>query len=233
MLTKKQKKDLLSEHFLLRHMSNVDLDQLVEHSITKTFDSDEAIFRRGDPATSMMIVVDGKVQISSPRHEDDKIIFATMYPSDVFGEIALIDGQQRSADAMALEATELLVLERDDFLGTLEHNPCLCIDLLKIMCKRIRQTNELLEDFTILDLRRRLAKRLIYLNQTASQNDKSGVTFIVRIPTDELIAMMGVNHDAITKQLQLWDRARLIRLAEEWVVVLKQDHLTKIAREES
>ena len=56
---------------------------------------------------------------------------------------------------------------------------------------------------------------------------------IVRIPTDELIAMMGVNHDAITKQLQLWDRARLIRLAEEWVVVLKQDHLTKIAREES
>ena len=54
MLTTKQKKDLLSEHFLLRHMSNVDLDQLVEHSITKTFDSDEAIFRRGDPATSMM-----------------------------------------------------------------------------------------------------------------------------------------------------------------------------------
>ena len=101
------------------------------------------------------------------------------------------------------------------------------------MCKRIRQTNELLEDFTILDLRRRLAKRLIYLNQTASQNDKSGVTFLVHIQTDELIAMMGVNHDAIIKQLQLWDRARLIRLTEEWVVVLKQDHLTKIAREES
>ena len=227
MLSDKQKKDLLSEHFLLRHMSNADLEKLVEHSITKTYDDGATVFKRGDEATSMMVVVDGKVQISSPRLEDDEIIFATMHVGDVFGEIALIDGHQRSADAIALEKAE-----RDDFLGTLEHNPQLCIDLLKVLCKRIRQTNKLLEDFTILDLQRRLAKRLVYLNQSTGQDNSSGVSFTVRIQTEELIAMMGVSHDAIINQLQLWSNEGFVDLDKDWIVVKDQDQLKKITLED-
>ena len=233
MLTEEQKKELLSEHFLLRRMSDDDLEKLVDHSITKTYGSEEKIFNRGDPAAEMMVVVDGKVQISSPRPEDDKIIFATMHPGDAFGEIALIDGYQRSADAVALEATELLVLKRGDFLGILEDNPHLCIDLLKILCQRIRRTNELLEDFSILDLRRRLAKRLTYLSRASSQNDGSGLKINVRISTTELIAMMGVSRDLVISHLQLWDSEDFVKLTGEWVEVLKQDELTKILREDA
>ncbi len=232
MITDKQKKDLLGEHFLLRHMSNVDLDKLVEHSITKSFDVNDFVFKRGEEATSMMVVVGGKVQISSPRMEDGKIVYATMHTGDVFGEIALIDGHQRSADAIALEPAELLVLERDDFLGTLEHNSQLCIDLLRVLCKHIRQTNKLLEDFTILDLQRRLAKRLVYLNQSSGQENSSGVSFTLRIPTEELIAMMGVSHDAIIGQLQLWNNEGLVEMDKDWVVVIDQDKLTKITQED-
>lgn len=232
MLSAEQKNDLLSEHFLLRHMSNVDLGALVEHSFTQTYGEGEVVFKRGDLATSMMVVVEGKIQISSPRLEDDKIVFATMHSGDVFGEIALIDGHHRSADATVLEPTELLILERDDFLGTLEHNPKLCIDLLKILCKRIRHTNELLEDFTILDLRRRLAKRLAYLNQGSGQRASSDLNFTVQIPTEELIAMMGVSHDAIIKQLQLWNDNGMVRLDDDRVTVLDQDRLTNIINED-
>ncbi len=146
-LTDVEKQRLLAEHFLLRHLSEKDLSALAKRAEIKAFGADETIFRRGDAAAHMMVVVNGRVQISSPSHEGDKIIFATMNPGDVFGEIALIDGHERSTDAIANEATEVLALQRDDFIKTLENNPKLTIDLLRVLCMRIRQTNELLEDF--------------------------------------------------------------------------------------
>ena len=233
MLTDKQKKELLREHFLLTHMSNADLENLVQHSTTMTYEQNKTVFKMGDNATSMMVVISGRVQISSPRLEDDKIVFATMHPGDVFGEIALIDGHERSADATALDHTELLILEREDFLGTLEHNPKLCINLLKVLCKRIRHTNELLEDFTILDLRKRLAKRLIYLNPSSGPNVPSSMGVSVRISAEELIAMMGVSHDAIIRQLNLWNNDGLVKLDDEWITILDKDQLINITKEEN
>ena len=166
-LTDSEKQRLLAEHFLLRHLSEGDLAALAKRAEIQAFKEDDIIFTRGDAATHMMVVVTGRVQISSPSHEGDRIIFATMNPGDVFGEIALIDGHDRSTDAIAVEPTEVLALQRDDFIEILEKNPKLTIDLLRVVCMRIRQTNELLEDFSLIDLRRRLAKRLSYLNETA------------------------------------------------------------------
>lgn len=218
-LTNEEKQRLLQEHFLLRHLSEKDLAALAKHAEIRRFASDETIFKRGDVAAHMMVVVSGRVQISSPSHEGDKIIFATMSPGDVFGEVALIDGHERSTDAIATEATELLVLQRDDFIRTLEHNPKLAIDLLRVLCMRIRQTNELLEDFSIIDLRRRLAKRLSYLSENSGRGS-GGLKMTVRVAQEELIAMMGVSqHDAIERQLKLWNQQGIVEIDKDWVSV--------------
>lgn len=233
-LTDVEKQRLLAEHFLLRHLSEKDLAALAKRAEIKAFGADETIFRRGDVAAHMMVVVNGRVQISSPSHEGDKIIFATMNPGDVFGEIALIDGHERSTDAIANEATEVLALQRDDFIKTLENNPKLTIDLLRVLCMRIRQTNELLEDFSIIDLRRRLAKRLSYLNNESSvRNSGGGLKMTVRVSQDELIAMMGVSqHEAIHKQLQLWSQQGIIDMDKDWVSVKNQPALVEIVAED-
>ena len=231
-LTDEDKQQLLSEHFLLRHLSRGDLAALAKRAEVRAFRTDETIFKRGDVAAHMMVVVSGKVQISSPSHEGDKIIFATMNPGDVFGEIALIDGHERSTDAIAVEPTEVLVLQRDDFIKTLENNPKLTIDLLRVLCMRIRQTNELLEDFSIIDLRRRLAKRLSYVNDASSRN-AGALKMTVRISQEELVAMMGVSqHEAIHKQLALWEQQGIVSMDKGWVSVKDQPALSAIVAED-
>ena len=226
-----QKKALLQEHFLLRHLSSDDLATLALRTEIKAYPADATIFRRGDAAQTMMVVIKGKVQISSPAAEGDKIIFATMHAGDVFGEIALIDGHERSTDAVTAEPTEVLVLQRDDFIKVLERNPKLSIDLLRVMCTRIRHTNELLEDFSIIDLRRRLAKRLSYLNDSSSR--AGGLKMTVRVSQDELVAMMGVSqHDTILKQLSLWGQQGIVELDKGWVTLKDHDALKGILAED-
>src|SRR4051812_44945297 len=122
-LTIEQKQELLQEHFLLRHLSATDLKKLAARTEMRAFAANQQIFQRGDTADNMMVVTKGKVQISSPAAEGDDIIFATMHPGDVFGEMALIDGHERSTNALATEETEVLQLQREDFIKTLETNP--------------------------------------------------------------------------------------------------------------
>ena len=76
-LSQEQKRTLLSEHFLLRHMSEADLDALAEHTLIKSFDADEIIFKRDDVANEMMVIIEGRVQISSPAKTADKDAKAT------------------------------------------------------------------------------------------------------------------------------------------------------------
>jgi CRP/FNR family cyclic AMP-dependent transcriptional regulator len=230
-LTEEHKQKLLTEHFLLRHLSGEDLARLAGRAEVRPYKADQVIFRRGDAAAHMMVVVSGKVQISSPSHEGDRIIFATMHPGDVFGEIALIDGHERSTDATAIEATELLELQRDDFIRVLEGNPRLAIDLLRVVCLRVRQTNELLEDFSIIDLRRRLAKRLSYISDNSGHT--GGLHIALRISQEELIAMMGVSqHEAIHKQLQVWSQQGIVDLDRDYVSVTNIGALKSIVAED-
>lgn len=230
-LTEEHKQKLLTEHFLLRHLSGGDLARLASRAEVRPYKADQVIFKRGDAAAHMMVVVSGKVQISSPSHEGDRIIFATMHPGDVFGEIALIDGHERSTDATAIEATELLELQRDDFIQVLESNPKLAIDLLRVVCLRVRQTNELLEDFSIIDLRRRLAKRLSYISDNSGHT--GGLHIALRISQEELIAMMGVSqHEAIHKQLQVWSQQGIVDLDRDYVSVTNIGALKSIVAED-
>ena len=223
-LTNVQKKDLLSEHFMLKHIPESDLEKLVEASETKVFPADATIFKKGEIATAMMVVVQGGVRISAPATAGDDVTFATIRAGEVFGEIALIDGYERSADAVSIEETELLIVENDNFIPFLQKNPELCIRLLKVLCSRIRQTNVLLEDFSYLDLRRRLAKRLIYMSGSG------GADISVRVSQSQLMVMMGVSKDAIENEIQSWVHAGVISVEADWITVVDADMLSVLAQ---
>ena len=208
----------------LNALSDSDLEILAEASETKVYPAEAIIFKKGEIATSMMVVVHGSVQISAPASNGDDVTFATINVGEVFGEIALIDGYERSADAVSIEETELLIVENDNFIPFLQKNPELCIRLLKVLCSRIRQTNVLLEDFSYLDLRRRLAKRLIYMSGSG------GAGISVRVSQSQLIVMMGVSKDAIENEIQSWVHAGVISVEADWITVVDADLLSVLAQ---
>src|SRR5437899_5536367 len=110
-----------------------------------------------------MAVLRGSIKISSLSSEGKEIVFGIINAGEIFGEIAVLDGEERSADATAMTDCELLVLNRRDFLRVLENRADLCMILLRILCRRLRQTSEQVEDVMFRHLDSRVAKALLHL----------------------------------------------------------------------
>ncbi|MBL6927645.1 MAG: Crp/Fnr family transcriptional regulator [Rhodospirillales bacterium] len=196
--------------------------------MTRRFAAKEPVFMKGDPASGMMAVISGRVRISSYSSEGREVVLNVIGPREVFGEIALIDGGERTANAVAMENTELMVLERRDFLPFLERNPELCIKLLMVMCHRLRRTSEQLEDFSFLDLRTRLAKRLLDLANDHGIEEDGGVRISLTLSQRVLGAMMGTSREAVNKQLRAWEDEGLLRLKRGSVTLLDPEQLELI-----
>jgi uncharacterized membrane protein len=111
---------------------------------THHFDKGETIFNAGDAGDSIYIVRSGNVQVFIENYEGHKIILRENEPGDVFGDISLLDGGPRTATAVAVDETEVLSLDRDSLLELVTKHPHAGLDLLTVMGRRLRATNELL-----------------------------------------------------------------------------------------
>jgi cAMP-binding proteins - catabolite gene activator and regulatory subunit of cAMP-dependent protein kinases len=223
-------KGILAQHFLLKHLPNEDLDRLARLATTKRLQSGEAVFMKGDPGNSMMAVLSGRIRICAYSAAGREVVLNVINPGEVFGEIAMIDGGERTADAFAMEATDLLVLSRRDFLPFLEGNPSVCVKLLEVMCRRLRWTSEQLEDVNFLDLRSRLAKRLLYLADH-DVDHASGTPSGVRISQHMLASMIGTSREAVNKQLRFWEEEGVIDVRRGSITVLSRERLARIVDE--
>jgi CRP/FNR family cyclic AMP-dependent transcriptional regulator len=218
---------LLREHFLLKALSEDEMDKLMRFSNVQTFKSGDVIFRKGDPGEGMMAVLRGQIRIGVMSAEGKELIHNIINPGQVFGEIALLDGKERSADAVAIAPTDVLVVLRRDFLPFLEADAPLCIRLMTVLCDKLRQTSELAEDFMFLELRQRLAKRLVRLAQLYGRPWRSGVIINFRLPQRELAAMMGTSRESINKQLRTWAEAGWLEVDRGNIAVLNMEALTR------
>ncbi len=222
---------ILAQNFLLRFLPPVDLDRLGELALRRTYGKGEPIFFKGDPGNAMMAVLSGRVQICTYSTDGREVILNVILPGEVFGEIALIDGGERTADAFAMERAELVILSRRDFLPYLERNPKVCIRLLEMMCLRMRWTSEQLEDFSFLDLRSRLAKRLVYLASLHGEETKHGTRIGVRLPQHLLASMIGTSREAVNKQLRAWEGEGVVDVSRGSITILDREALMQIVNE--
>ena len=220
--------DALRNHFLFRHLKDADLKKLGALARHQEFADGQPIFAKGDPASGMSAVLRGRVRIVSYSIDGKEVVLRVVEPGEVFGEIALIDGSERTADAVASGDTRLLCLDRRDFLPFLEANPGLSVELLKVLCKRLRATSEQLEDFSFLDLRARLAKCLLHLADRYGETDGAGTRITLPLSQQFLAAMMGTSREAVNKRLREWEREGVLALGRESVTLLDRDSLEQI-----
>jgi len=116
---KMMENDFLKHVPLFQHLSNEDLERLAGSFRERRLAKGEALFRKGAKGDALYIIKKGRIKISVSSHTGDEAVLAIFSASDFFGEMALLDGEPRSADAFALEPTELLLLGRPDFISFL------------------------------------------------------------------------------------------------------------------
>src|SRR6201996_1294010 len=183
------------------------------------FTAGEPICRLDDQGDSMMTVVVGTVRITLPTVKGKEIILADLRTGEMFGEIALLDGKPRSANATALTNCELMVLERRDVLPFLERNHAACIKLMEMLCARVRRSDERMADIAFYNLPVRLAKPLLpYPSQGRG-------TIKLSLPQSELAEMAGGTREKVNRRLPDWQRQGILERKDRWTIILKPEAL--------
>ena len=205
------RRQLLRSSALFSHLGDKEADAILAEARVVNYAEGEHIFAKGDPGNSMMAVLKGRVVISNPSLDGRQLVVTIFRESDVFGEIALLDGKERSADASAATDCELLVVPRRSLLRLLEHQPELCIELLVVLCERLRRTNEQVEDFAFLDLEARIAKTLLRLARE-EKGSSSTSRLGLKISQRALGELVGGSRESVNKHLQDWKRSGIIEI---------------------
>jgi CRP/FNR family cyclic AMP-dependent transcriptional regulator len=217
--------DFLRGHPAFRQLPTNALDQIRSYGVRKQVQRGALIFAKGDPGSSVMAVLDGSVRISVSTINGYEVVLAQVSRGDVFGELAAIDGQPRSANATAVENCELMVIERRNFLPFILSYPEVAIKLLELVSARLRQSNEQIEDVMFTGLQVRLARAILKLVKMTGCD--VGPLRLV-ITQRELSQMIGVSREATNKQLRVWEKLGWIRLDHGALTVLNGLALSRI-----
>jgi CRP/FNR family cyclic AMP-dependent transcriptional regulator len=205
---------LLKRHVLFGKLDDDEIAELVAHAHVVRHGAGGEIFAKGSPGQSVLAVLRGSVKVSSLSPDGKEIVLNTINIGELVGEIALLDGGERSADATAIEDCELLVVYRRDFLPLLQRRPDICIMLLEMLCQRLRQTSEQVEDVLFGGLGSRMAKVLLRLAQTAQARGAGSRMPVLRVTQQELGNLTGATRESVNRQLQGWQTAGLIKLGK-------------------
>src|SRR5690242_17212102 len=189
---------------------------------TQQLATGEALLQKGDPGDALFGVRRGQMRIETGASDGSRLTLNFMGSGDLFGEVAGLDGQERTADATAGEPTELFVLRREDFLGFLERQPKVAVRLIELLCQRIRWQSERMEESVLQPLPVRLARRLCALAEDFGSE--------VHISQEQLGIFVGAARESVNRQLQTWRKDGILDLQRGRILLQNMTRLNAIAR---
>jgi CRP/FNR family cyclic AMP-dependent transcriptional regulator len=213
---------LIGECVLFRALSPDQRSTLVQGAHLRRLAAGDTIFLMGDPGDSMMAILAGSVRISAPSPDGKEIILGLMGPGEFFGELALLDGNERSADAKAISDCTLAILNRRDVLQFLDRNPGGWASMVEILCERLRRTTVQITEVALLELPVRLAKTLLRLTDT-------GTAGPIKLSQRELGNIVGATRESVNKCMREWLRSNTIRIDGNSITILDRTSLQTIA----
>jgi len=218
---------LLGNCVLFRKLAAPERNALIARAHMRRFDAGDTIFLMGTLHDSMIAVLDGEVRISVPSAEGKEVMLAIVHAGEVFGEIAMLDGKPRSADAKALTACNVAILDRRDVLAVLERNPTAWLVLVEVLCSRLRQTDQHLVEVALLGLPQRLAKTTLRIIDAPRVKPANRAE--LRLWQYELANLVGASRESVNKCLHEWQRAGIIRMERRVIKIADRPALEAVA----
>ena len=217
---------VLREHPFFCDLEPEALDQLCRYAKHATLKRGATLFSKGDPGNCLYAVISGTVKMSVSSAEGRSAILNLIGPGEIFGEMALLDGLARSADAIANTNCDVFVIDRREFIPFVRNQPALAMKFIELLCTRLRSTSDQVEQIILQNLPGRLASALIRL--TEKHKLGPGVQTIA-ITQQEISEMVGMTRESINKQLRVWAGRNWVRLEHGAIVVLNAEPLRELA----
>lgn len=187
----------------------------------------------GDPANAMMIVIEGRVKIFVSMSKGRERLLDIIEPGETFGEMALLDGRCRSADAEALDDVQAIVVEKEDFDALIAAEPAVARLLIVELCSRIRGTNLIVEDSLFFGVETRIARRIRWMTEAMKQAGSENKEPTVRgFSQQDLANAVGTSRESVNRVLRRWQSLGVVDLAHRTVVVKDKARIERISREQ-
>lgn len=189
----------------------------------RSFVAGDIVMRRGDPGDSMMAITSGRVEVSILTVSGTKSILGVFGPGTLLGDIACLDGRERSADVVALSAVEVMRIARADVLRMLADDPRSAQLVIEALCQKVRNATEVLELRVLPTAKARLANALVRLM------DSSGEEGRVRVSQSWLGNYSGLTRENVNRQLRAWSKEGVTRFENGELVIANAERLLDAA----
>jgi CRP/FNR family transcriptional regulator, cyclic AMP receptor protein len=215
--------DVLAATELFQGVHQDELGELARHATTRRLVRGDVIFNEGDPPDALYVVLRGRVAIANKSFDGRESVVALMENGDLFGEMGMLDGLPRSAEARSLEPSEVLELGYGPARSLLERRPELLWGVVRMLADRLRGMDEALADSVFLDVTGRTAKRLLELANGANE-------FLLPVTQEELAGMVGASRERVNKAIASFIRLGWLEQTDRRYRILQRDRLELRAR---
>jgi CRP/FNR family transcriptional regulator len=201
---------------LLRHapvfsaLSTEELARVAEVTVPRRFDAGEVVFKEGDQGSTCYVVRTGRARAIREHADGRSIILAHFAPGDMFGEMAMLDGERRSATVEAVERTEAIAILRDDMHRLLHEYPDISVKLIAALGQRLRETNERLTRQSFQTVQSRVAAALGQLVAAAREETAGNPDVTITATQAELAQLAGSSRESASRFLAVLERAGII-----------------------
>jgi CRP-like cAMP-binding protein len=219
----------LGRIWIFEGLAGDELARLAALARTRTYKARETIVEKGDPPRELFVLLSGRAKVLTRGAEGADAALNVMGPGQVFGEVAILDGQPRSATVVALEPCELAVVEVQAFRDFLAASPPVAVKLLGVLAGRVRELTTRLEDRVFLDVPARLAKQLLWLAENHGERTAAGAQIEVRLSQQELGDLIGATRESVNKYINEWTRSGMLKQGRDGLQIFDLDALRGVA----
>lgn len=216
-------RELLNTIEFFKGFDGTPLDTVVAASEQRSFGRGGVLFTENEAATELFVVVSGRIAIANRSVDGRESVVALMERGDLLGEMPLFDGLARSAEARALEPSDVIAIPYAPLRGIYRDQPELLWNVVEMLANRLRNTDEQLADSVFLDVTGRTAKRLLELAGAADE-------FSLPITQEELAGMVGASRERVNKAIASFVRLGWIEQSERRYRITNREQLELRAR---
>ena len=222
-----KKIELLQSVALFWDLAEEELGYISEKMIARHYESGKFIFLEDSEGEQCFFVIKGSVKVTRLSKDGREVILAMLNEGEFFGEMALLDGESRSANVIALEETEVLTLNREDFLVVLQDYPQIAIQLLKEMAHRLRKSDRQIASLSLSDAEKRIALCIIRFADEQGVIRRGQVS-IPRVPIQQDIAnMAGTSRETVSRAINLLEKEHFIKRQGRELLILDYKQFIK------
>jgi CRP/FNR family transcriptional regulator, cyclic AMP receptor protein len=217
--------ELLRSVPLFADLEEGELERFSHVAVPRTFPAGTRVFHEGDSSDACYIVSEGSFRVTREHSDGRAITLATLGPGEIFGELAMLDGDKRSASAESITDGTLLALPANDVRSLLARNPEIALKLVAGLVRRLRAANARLSRQSFQTVPSRVAGILLQLSRDGQGDDGEEVEITIRMNQTDLAQLAGTSRESVSRFLAELERAGVVRSGRGRVTVLQPGKL--------